>query len=55
VTYLHAGTPISAWRPLSLDISRPTFVRLEVYEALPFGGYRPLLFSNPIVFTDEMP
>ena len=33
---------------LLVDVSRPCFVRLEVYD----GEDRPLLFTNPIVFRD---
>lgn len=42
------GTPIRPGDSILIDVSRPTFVRLEMYDA---EGHA-LIFSNPIVFDD---
>lgn len=54
VEYLHERTLIEPGTMMSLDVSRPCFVRLEVYtgESNYFAEGEPLLFSNPVVFLD---
>jgi hypothetical protein len=42
----HNKRQIGLRRPLAVDVSRPCFLRLELYD----GDDRPLLFTNPIVF-----
>ena len=54
VHYLHQGTPVTRNRTIAIDVSRPSFVRLEVYEHPWLGKRRPVLFSNPVVFLESL-
>ena len=55
VRYIHRGIPLEGDPPFLVQVDRPCFIRLEVY-----GNDRsaeedvPLVFSNPIVFSDAI-
>lgn len=53
VQYIRSGERIRSGGSLSIPVDQPCFVRLEVYLDTPDSEDDiPLVFSNPIVFTD---
>jgi hypothetical protein len=47
VEYLHDRTPLIQGQAMSIDTSRPSFVRLEAYEALGDAS-KAAMFTNPV-------
>ncbi len=52
VDYIQARTAIDATRPVTLDTTEPSFVRVEVYRESS-GSSEPIVFSNPIFLMPE--
>jgi hypothetical protein len=52
VEYLHERTPVLRGETVTVDTSRPTFVRLEAWKTTENGRFalgEPIVFTNPIV------